>query len=397
MNLVVFDIDGTLTESVAIDELCFLQAFRDVLGIEQINTNWLEYAFQTDSGLALEICRKHLDRDPSDDEIGDLRSRFVHLLCAAVEQAGQPIREIPGAAALLHGLKSHAKWRIAIATGGWEASARFKLASACLPMDAFPWANADDALDRIDILRTAIRRAAQVYGQDTFEKIVYVGDGIWDVRAAGALKIGFIGLARGNKTGRLLEAGASCVLPDFSDPVHVTECLEAVARNPFVFEQTRLIRQDGSRTDLLECDTMAEKQLIVRAYVESDEGQVIQLWRDAFPDNPSWKVPKADIDRKLGVQRELFLVGDLDGEIVGTVMAGFDGHRGWVHLVAVARKHRQQGFGRAMMIEAEKKLREIGCTKINLQVRATNQGVVSFYEKLGYAVEERVSMGKRLS
>ena len=73
-----------------------------------------------------------------------------------------------------------------------------------------------------------------------------------------------------------------------------------------------------------------------------------------FSDNPSWNVPKADIDRELAIQRDLFLVGDLDGEIVGTVMAGFDGHRGWVHLVAVAPKHRQRGFGRAMMIEAEK-------------------------------------------
>jgi ribosomal protein S18 acetylase RimI-like enzyme len=142
---------------------------------------------------------------------------------------------------------------------------------------------------------------------------------------------------------------------------------------------------------------MNTEKLAIRAYAESDEAQVIRLWREVFPDNPSWNVPKADIDRKLAVQRDLFLVGELDGEIVGTVMAGFDGHRGWVHLVAVAPKHRRRGFGRAMMDEAEKKLTDIGCTKINLQVRATNQGVISFYEKLGYAVEERVSMGKRLS
>jgi ribosomal protein S18 acetylase RimI-like enzyme len=142
---------------------------------------------------------------------------------------------------------------------------------------------------------------------------------------------------------------------------------------------------------------MNTEKLAIRAYAESDEAQVIRLWRDVFPDNPSWNVPKSDIDRKLAVQRDLFLVGELYGEIVGTVMAGFDGHRGWVHLVAVAPKHRQRGFGRAMMDEAEKKLRDIGCTKINLQVRAANQGVISFYEKLGYAVEERVSMGKRLS
>lgn len=141
---------------------------------------------------------------------------------------------------------------------------------------------------------------------------------------------------------------------------------------------------------------MRHSRLVVRPYAETDEAQVIQLWRDVFPDNPSWNVPKADIDRKLTVQRDLFLVGALGNEIVATVMAGFDGHRGWVHLVAVSPKHRQQGFGRAMMIEAEKRLREIGCTKVNLQVRATNEGVVAFYKNLGYSVEERVSMGKRL-
>jgi ribosomal protein S18 acetylase RimI-like enzyme len=142
---------------------------------------------------------------------------------------------------------------------------------------------------------------------------------------------------------------------------------------------------------------MTKERLVIRSYTETDEVQVIHLWRDVFPDNPSWNVPKADIDRKLTVQRELFLVGDLHGQIIATVMAGFDGHRGWVHLVAVHPEYRHRGFGRALMIEAEKKLRGVGCTKINLQVRATNQGVVTFYERLGYSVEERVSMGKRLT
>jgi phosphoglycolate phosphatase-like HAD superfamily hydrolase len=232
MNLVIFDIDGTLTQSVAVDEACFVRAFQDVLGIEQINTNWLKYNFQTDSGLALEICRNHLGRDPSDAEITSLQARFIQLLFSAVEEATQPIREIPGAATLLHSLGAHPRWRIAIATGGWKASARFKLASAGLPVDAFPWANADDALDRVDILRAAMQRAGQEYGRDAFEDVVYVGDGVWDVRAARSLEIGFLGLAAGNKAVRLVEEGASFVLADFSDPVQVVEYLEAAARKP---------------------------------------------------------------------------------------------------------------------------------------------------------------------
>jgi phosphoglycolate phosphatase-like HAD superfamily hydrolase len=230
MNLAIFDIDGTLTESVAVDEVCFVQAFRDVLGIERINTNWLEYTFQTDSGLALEICRQHLGRDPGSAEIISLQSRFAELLNAAVEGAREAIREVPGAAALLRLLTAHARWHVAIATGGWSVSARFKLASAGLAVDGFPWANADDALDRVDILRTAIVRAGQRYEQDIFEKIVYVGDGVWEVRAAKALGIGFLGLATNDKAGRLMEEGALCVLPNFSDLVRVVECLEGVAQ-----------------------------------------------------------------------------------------------------------------------------------------------------------------------
>jgi phosphoglycolate phosphatase-like HAD superfamily hydrolase len=232
MNLAIFDIDGTLTESVAVDEVCFIRAFRDVLGIERINTNWLDYHFQTDSGLALEICRNHLARDPGDAEISLLRSRFIQLLCAAVEETGQHMREIPGAAALLHRLEAHPDWHVAIATGAWKVSAHFKLASAGLPVEGIPWASADDAYDRVEILRTAMQRAEQHYGPGAFEKVVYVGDGVWDVRAAKVLGIGFLGLAAGNKAGRLLEEGASCVLPDFSNPVRVSECLETAALKP---------------------------------------------------------------------------------------------------------------------------------------------------------------------
>jgi ribosomal protein S18 acetylase RimI-like enzyme len=142
---------------------------------------------------------------------------------------------------------------------------------------------------------------------------------------------------------------------------------------------------------------MAGDRLNIRPYADADEAGVICLWREVFPNNSPWNDPKADIERKLVCQRELFLVGESDGRVVATVMAGFDGHRGWVHLVAVSPDCQGQGIGRAIMTEAEESLRRIGCTKINLQVRCSNQGVVSFYEKLGYAVEERVSMGKRLT
>lgn len=134
----------------------------------------------------------------------------------------------------------------------------------------------------------------------------------------------------------------------------------------------------------------------IRAYNESDRAEVVSLWREVFEDDPPWNAPEAIIQRKLGVQPELFLVGELAGKVVATVLAGFDGVRGWIHHLAVAPSLRRRGIATQMMREAESRLAKLGCPKINLQVRAANAEVIAFYQSLGYEVEERVSMGKRL-
>ena len=136
--------------------------------------------------------------------------------------------------------------------------------------------------------------------------------------------------------------------------------------------------------------------MLIRAFRESDHDGVVALWRAVFPDAPARNDPVLDIRRKLAVQPELFLVALAGSEAVGTCMAGFDGHRGWVHLVAVAHAHRQRGIGSALMRRAETLLADLGCPKLNLQVRASTPGVVAFYERLGFQVEERISMGKLL-
>ena len=109
-----------------------------------------------------------------------------------------------------------------------------------------------------------------------------------------------------------------------------------------------------------------------------------------------WNDPNKDIRRKLSVQGEMFLVGLLGSELVATVMAGYEGHRGWINYLAVAIGCQGRGFGRRMMDEAEARLRELGCPKINLQVRSSNADVIQFYKALWYSVDEVVSMGKRL-
>ena len=137
--------------------------------------------------------------------------------------------------------------------------------------------------------------------------------------------------------------------------------------------------------------------LEIRPYTETDESSVASLWERVFPDSPPWNDPRQDIRRKLSVQRELFLVAAIDGEVVGTAMGGFDGHRGWVYYVAVDPDRRRSGIGAALMDRVEQGLRERGCSKLNLQVRSGNTGAVRFYERLGFEVEDRVSMGKRLT
>jgi ribosomal protein S18 acetylase RimI-like enzyme len=134
----------------------------------------------------------------------------------------------------------------------------------------------------------------------------------------------------------------------------------------------------------------------IRPYQDADEQGVIALWNEALPDAAPHNDPATAIRKKLAVDRDLFLVAAVDGAVVGTVLGGYDGHRGWVYSVAVDPRFRRRGIGAALIRRLEAALTHRGCLKVNLQVRATNTEVIAFYEKLGYGVEERVSMGKRL-
>ena len=142
---------------------------------------------------------------------------------------------------------------------------------------------------------------------------------------------------------------------------------------------------------------MTDRDVRIAPYQESDQAQVVALWEDVFRDDPPANAPLAMIQRKLTVQRELFLVARVGSELAGTVLAGYDGVRGWIHHLAVDGRYRRRGIASELMRVAERGLLSLGCPKVNLQVRATNAEVVAFYRTLGYAVEERLSLGKRIS
>ncbi|MFD9701131.1 GNAT family acetyltransferase [Lentzea sp. NPDC059081] len=134
----------------------------------------------------------------------------------------------------------------------------------------------------------------------------------------------------------------------------------------------------------------------IRAFTDADTDAVVRLWQQAGITRP-WNDPLADIRRKRTTQPEMFFVAaDNDGEIAGVVMAGYDGHRGWIHYLAVATARRSTGLGRRLVGHAEAALSALGCPKVQLQVRPDNTDVVEFYERLGYEPYEAINLGKRL-
>src|ERR1700722_268254 len=137
------------------------------------------------------------------------------------------------------------------------------------------------------------------------------------------------------------------------------------------------------------------RQPVLRTYRPSDHDAVLALWSRCGLLRP-WNDPRRDIQRKLAHDLDGFLVLEAGERLAGTVMAGYDGHRGWGNYLAVDPACQGQGLGRLLMHEAERRLLAAGCPKINLQVRTSNQDAVAFYRHLGYHVDDGVSMGKRL-
>jgi ribosomal protein S18 acetylase RimI-like enzyme len=141
---------------------------------------------------------------------------------------------------------------------------------------------------------------------------------------------------------------------------------------------------------------MSSNKYNIRIYNNDDYDRVVKLWKTAFPDEPPHNDPVILIKRKLTVQPELFFVCCQEEKIVGAVMAGFDGVRGWIYHLAVHPEYRRKGIATQLMRTAANSLKGKGCPKINLQVRSTNLEVIGFYRSIGFNIEDRVSMGMRL-
>jgi phosphoglycolate phosphatase-like HAD superfamily hydrolase len=207
MKLAVFDLDGTLLQTSGVDDECYAAALRDVFGIQEMSTDWGSYSDSTDAGILDDLLRQHRGSPMTADDAEAHRARFVELLEEVARRDRERFAQTPGAGELFESLAA-AGWRCAIATGGWRASALLKLRVAGLGVSGVPAAFADDHRSREGIILTAVERTGGAGGVREAHA-VYVGDGVWDVRAARNLGIGFVGIARGERGESLKAAGAN--------------------------------------------------------------------------------------------------------------------------------------------------------------------------------------------
>ena len=224
-KLAIFDVDGTLVQSYELDGECFVAAFHDALGIAEVDTDWARYDHVTDPGIAAQVIRERQGREPSAGELARLLSAFCVRLAEAAGRDGA-FAAVPGAAGLLAALHAQADWSMAFATGAWREAALLKIGRSGLELDDVPAAFGEDGPSRQGIVRAAIARAREHAGVDDFARIVCIGDGVWDVRTATSLGLPCIGVGTGGRAERLAAAGASRVVPDFTDLEAIFNALE---------------------------------------------------------------------------------------------------------------------------------------------------------------------------
>lgn len=227
-SLAVFDLDGTLTATNEVDSRCFVQAVEDVLGFAP-ESDWASYEHTTDEGILAEAVAAHAAAY-TEDELGRVKRRFFELLAAACRNCPSLFAPLPGARDFVRYL-SASGWQVCIATGAWRGSAEIKLRGA--GFEHVPAMTTCDGLaSRERIVEKAVGLAA-AGAEHPFDRIVAVGDGIWDVKAAARLQLPFVGIGTGSKAELLAAAGATTLLADYSD-ISAAEAALATAREPEV-------------------------------------------------------------------------------------------------------------------------------------------------------------------
>lgn len=187
MKLLIFDIDGTLTQTNNVDDTCFISMLSEFFGTSDFDTDWRNYPHVSDSGIVHSLSGELRGRPPSAEEAAACEAAFLERLKT---QPATEFQMIPGAAQILQHVGQSEEFEIAIATGCWLASAEHKLRMAGIDFNDIPMATATDTQARVEILQTAMRKATN----ETPEEIIYFGDAEWDVRATRELGWRLIGI-----------------------------------------------------------------------------------------------------------------------------------------------------------------------------------------------------------
>ncbi len=223
MKLIIFDIDGTLTNTNKVDHDCYLRAFEKAFGTNVSGQDWGFVEHFTDWGITEEVAEKELGRKPTKTEYAAMQDILMDEFEAAQQQEPALYKEVPGSAAFFRLIQSHPNYAIGIATGCWERTAHLKLNAIGIQPEEVPFGNSDHHISRAGITRHAIHEAEKTYGQ-SFEEIIYFGDGVWDFKTCKAMGIRLIGIDVA-KDGKLAALGTKHVFHDYLDQQAILDCL----------------------------------------------------------------------------------------------------------------------------------------------------------------------------
>jgi len=195
-NLAIFDIDGTLTQTCTSDTAIYADVVANYLNITGIDTDWNNYSFSTDLGLLTEIFANYQQREPTIKEINLIQTQFTETLGFQFATDPTLCQPLPGATEIFSYIKELGNWHVGIATGSWRLPAMLKLETAQISHDCIPTSSCDDHIQRTGIIQKTIERCLQFYGITNYLRIIYIGDGLWDKKAADELQIEFIGIGQ---------------------------------------------------------------------------------------------------------------------------------------------------------------------------------------------------------